>query len=288
MHDLPADWGALCALVFLLGMRHGFDADHLAAIDGLTRLNQARQPAVARWCGALFSLGHGAVVLAVAAGVGLLSEQRLSGTALAPLALPAWFGALGAWVSIAFLLGLGLANLRAVLATAPGEVVALQGWRSLWMGRWLRASHPLAVAGVGTLFALSFDTLSQALLFAATAVRFGGLPHALLLGLLFTAGMLATDALNGWWIARLIARADQIAALASRLMGTAVAGVSLVIGALGLARLLSPALDAWVDHQGLAQGATVVATLALAYLGARLLARRNPDQARATAGPNTA
>ena len=37
MHDLPADWGALCALVFLLGMRHGLDADHLAAIDGLTR-----------------------------------------------------------------------------------------------------------------------------------------------------------------------------------------------------------------------------------------------------------
>jgi high-affinity nickel-transport protein len=35
MHDLPTDWSALCALVFLLGMRHGFDADHLAAIDGL-------------------------------------------------------------------------------------------------------------------------------------------------------------------------------------------------------------------------------------------------------------
>ena len=35
MHDLPTEWSALCAIVFLLGMRHGSDAGHLAAIDGL-------------------------------------------------------------------------------------------------------------------------------------------------------------------------------------------------------------------------------------------------------------
>jgi high-affinity nickel-transport protein len=43
MHDLPTEWSALAALVFLLGLKHGFDADHLAAIDGLTRYN-ARLP----------------------------------------------------------------------------------------------------------------------------------------------------------------------------------------------------------------------------------------------------
>ena len=32
MPALPSEWSALCALVFLLGLRHGFDADHLAAI----------------------------------------------------------------------------------------------------------------------------------------------------------------------------------------------------------------------------------------------------------------
>lgn len=30
MHDLPADWSALCAVVILLGLKHDFDADHLA------------------------------------------------------------------------------------------------------------------------------------------------------------------------------------------------------------------------------------------------------------------
>ena len=75
MPTLPTDWSALCALVFLLGMRHGFDADHLATIDGLTRLNTLQRKPFARYCGLLFSLGHGAVVMAIAAGVGLASER---------------------------------------------------------------------------------------------------------------------------------------------------------------------------------------------------------------------
>ena len=66
MHDLPADWGALCAQVFLLGMRHGLDADHLAAIDGLTRVSARRRQGHSRYCGPLFSMGHGFVVLSIA------------------------------------------------------------------------------------------------------------------------------------------------------------------------------------------------------------------------------
>ena len=66
MHDLPTDWTALAALVFLLGLKHGFDADHLATIDGLTRFNARHRRPFARYCGALFSLGHGALNLIVA------------------------------------------------------------------------------------------------------------------------------------------------------------------------------------------------------------------------------
>ena len=66
MDELPATGTALCALAFVLGARHGFDADHLATIDGLTRYNARTNPALARFCGALFSLGHGLVVCGVA------------------------------------------------------------------------------------------------------------------------------------------------------------------------------------------------------------------------------
>ena len=55
MHPLPHDWLALALVVFLLGVKHGLDPDHLATIDGLTRFNAALRPRLARWSGFLFS-----------------------------------------------------------------------------------------------------------------------------------------------------------------------------------------------------------------------------------------
>ena len=76
MEQLPHDWLALSFLVFSLGIRHGLDADHLAAIDGLTRFSAQQRPRLARWCGSLFSLGHGAVVVAIALTVGALARRK--------------------------------------------------------------------------------------------------------------------------------------------------------------------------------------------------------------------
>jgi high-affinity nickel-transport protein len=264
MHDLPTDWSALCALVLLLGMRHGFDADHLAAIDGLTRLASRRQRSYARYCGALFSLGHGAIVLVIAALVGLLSERWTP---------PVWLDAFGAWVSIAFLLLLGIVNLRAVLETESGSVVPLVGIKGPLFARLMPARSPTGVAAVGALFALSFDTISQSALFAVTAAQFGGLFHALTLGLLFVLGMLLSDGLNGWWISRLIARADQIAFLASRIMSVAVSGVSLLVAGLGIGKMLSTSIDIWTDGKEQVFGGGVVLVIALSYLTAHALAR---------------
>jgi len=63
---LPNDLVGLASVVLLLGVKHGFDADHLATIDGLTRAGAVSHSRWSRACGALFSLGHGAVVVAVA------------------------------------------------------------------------------------------------------------------------------------------------------------------------------------------------------------------------------
>ena len=98
MESLPQEWGALLALVFVLGMKHGFDADHLATIDGLTRYNALRRPALARYCGTLFSLGHGTVVVAVALLLTSLTRAWQ---------VPTWMATPGALVSIVILLGLG-------------------------------------------------------------------------------------------------------------------------------------------------------------------------------------
>ena len=268
MSDLPTDFGALCAVVLLLGMRHGLDADHLAAIDGLTRVSTRRGHAHARYCGALFSLGHGLVVLAIAALAGLLGSHWVP---------PGWFEALGSLISIGFLATIGIVNLRAVLRAPSGQPVPLVGLRGRLLqrllGRFGQRQGLAAVMGVGALFALSFDTLSQSALFAVMAVQFGGLEHALLLGSLFVLGMLASDGANGWWVSRLIDRTDRLAVIASRTMTMAVAGVSLLVAALGAARLLSATFEGWTEGKELAIGLAVVAAIALSYALARWRAK---------------
>ncbi|GMV45919.1 MAG: nickel/cobalt efflux system [Pseudomonadota bacterium] len=280
MHDLPADWGALCALVLLLGLRHGLDADHLAAIDGLTRVGARQRRPHARYSGALFSLGHGTVVMAIALLAGLLGSKWMP---------PAWFETLGAVVSIGFLALIGAVNLEAVLRAAPGAVVPLVGLRGRLVERLLAGvgprSGPLVVMGVGALFALSFDTLSQSALFAVMAVRFGGVEHAATLGLLFVLGMLVADGANGWWISRLIERTDRLAVLASRVMTAAVAGISLLVAALGTTRLLSERFEQWSEGTELGVGIGVIALVALSYVVACRVARARPVRAAAAADP---
>ncbi|RTL48499.1 MAG: nickel transporter [Rhodocyclaceae bacterium] len=254
---LPQEWTALCLLVFALGMRHGFDADHLATIDGLTRFNAGRRSALARWCGVLFSLGHGAVVVSIALLVSLASGSAQ---------VPQWLEGFGTAVSVLFLAALGCANLLAVLRTPPAEIVMPVGLKGRFLGRLRQASHPGLIALVGALFALSFDTLSQAALFALTATRYGGWEHALMLGLIFMTGMLATDGINGFWIARLLRRADATALIASRVMGLTVGAVSLLVAAWAVAKWSLPGVEAWSEGRELVFGGLVIVLLAISYM----------------------
>jgi high-affinity nickel-transport protein len=264
MEALPNDLFALSLLVFILGLKHGFDADHLATIDGLTRFNSRVNPRIARFCGALFSLGHGAVVVAIALAVSAFARRWQT---------PEWLELFGAWVSIGFLAALGLLNIHAVLRADPTQVVRAVGLKGRFLGRLTKAASPGLVALVGALFALSFDTISQTALFALTASQFGGWQDALMLGLLFMLGMLVTDGVNGLWISRLICRADQIALIASRVMSLVVGGVSLLVAAFGVVRLTLPSIAAWSEGKEMFFGGAVVAVIAGSFLLAVWLTR---------------
>jgi high-affinity nickel-transport protein len=188
--------------------------------------------------------------------------------------VPEWFGTLGTGISTTFLVALGSLNLVAVLHAEPQEMVQPVGLKGRWLGRLRHAAHPALIALVGALFALSFDTLSQAAFFALTATQFGGWQHALLVASLFLVGMLVTDGINGLWIARLIARADQVALVASRVMALVISGVSLLVAACGLAKLLLPAVDTLSERTDLFIGAALVAIIACSFMAAVRLARR--------------
>jgi high-affinity nickel-transport protein len=266
MENLPHDWLALLALVFVLGLKHGFDPDHLATIDGLTRFNAANnKPRLSRWSGLLFSLGHGAVVMAVAVLVGVVAQR---------CDVPAWVEDLGAWISILFLLALGTVNLAVVFRAPPDQVVRMAGLKGRWLGKLSQASHPVLIACVGALFALSFDTLSQTALFSLTASSMAGWMFSVALGMAFMLGMIATDGINGLWISRLLNRADQRALVASRVMGLAVGGLSLLIGMLGIAKYFFPEVGTHTEGRELLMGLTVVGTMAASFFLALHLSRR--------------
>ncbi len=265
MNALPTHWLSLVAVVFLLGLKHGLDPDHLAAIDGLTRFNAQRRPRLSRWSGLLFSAGHGVVVTLVAALVATVATEWHA---------PRWLEHAGTWISIAFLLLLGVANLAAVARTPRGEVVRAAGVRSRLFERLTRAEHPVLIAAVGAAFAISFDTIGQAVLFSITGSNLAGWLFAVVLGLVFTAGMIATDALNGLWVSRLVRQADARAVAASRLMSLGIGFTSLAIAALAIARHAVPALDAQVQAWGVALSAAVVFAVLATYAAAMRIAVR--------------
>ena len=85
----------MVALVFMLGLRHGFDPDHLVAIDGLTRTSKSR------WCGLFFSLGHGVAVTLIGVAVAVAATEWHA---------PEWLEQSGMAISIGVLLVLPPSN----------------------------------------------------------------------------------------------------------------------------------------------------------------------------------
>jgi high-affinity nickel-transport protein len=152
-------------------------------------------------------------------------------------------------------------------------MVATIGIKAGLLRRLQATSHPLAIAAVGALFALSFDTMSQAALFAVTATQHGGVAHALTLGAAFTMGMLLADGANGLWIAGLLRRADHRARIASRVMGLMVAAISFGVAGFGLARRLNAGISQWYDGKELLVGVGVIVVLTASFVLGNWLAR---------------
>lgn len=268
MSDLPTEWGALLGMVFLLGLKHGLDPDHIVVIDGIARHHARARPTLARLSGVLFSLGHGVVVTLVAVGVATLASEWHP---------PSWLEKSGAAISIFFLLLLGIANLVAVFRAPPGHVVRPVGLKSHFighLGNFAHINHPVAIASIGAAFALSFDTISHAVMFSLAGSSIAGWVFSAALGLAFTIGMIATDALNGIWVSYMITRTDAVAAIASRVMSLAIAALSVFIATVGIAAYFSTALPMPSAFTPTALGLIIIALMFAIFLVALRLGAR--------------
>lgn len=246
----------LAGLTLLLGLRHGMDPDHLAVVDNLTRYNAAKAPGRARWCGLFFSLGHGAMVTLVAALLALAAGAQQ---------IPAWVETAGNLISITFLFAIGILNLMTLARTPAHQSAAPRGLRGGLFLRATEVSHPALISLIGAAFAISMDTMSQAAVFSLAASGEFAWGVAILLGLIFTLGMLLVDAANGLWVYRLINGAGANAIWSRRLTLT-IGLLSLGIALFGLARLANQHLDHWYDAHTLQLGVATMLVLAAVYV----------------------
>ena len=203
------------ALAYTLGMRHAFDADHIAAIDNTTRklVSDGKRPLSV---GFFASLGHSSVVFFLAVllnfGIRSLDEQvKNDGSGLHNVT-----SIIGTGVSGVFLYIIGLLNVIILVGIVKvfrdmragryndEELEAQLDKRGL-MNRFLgpiarRADAPWKMYPIGILFGLGFDTATEvALLVLAGSAVVSGLPFYAILSLpiLFAAGMCLFDTIDG-------------------------------------------------------------------------------------------
>jgi high-affinity nickel-transport protein len=196
MIEMSALW-----LMFVLGLRHGLDPDHVAVIDNIVFRTVDARPRLAPWTGSFFALGHSLSVAAVAIGVSLAADV---------FAMPAWTAPMVDAAVVGLLLIVGTLNLRALLRRDDYTPV---GWRSALVPSRLRNStRPIAVIAIGAIFGLVFDTATQAAAWGAAATAKGGTSAALALVATFAAGMMLADTLDSQIVGRLLRSTGRSAA----------------------------------------------------------------------------
>lgn len=213
-------------LIFVLGLRHGVDPDHIAIIDNMTLRFVAVRPRLAPWTGSLFALGHSLAVGVIAVAIAVLARRFV---------WPVWAAIIAEWTVIVLLVVVGVQNMIALRRVTYVPA----GWRQALVPRALRSSvHPLATVAVGAIFGLVFDTATQAATWGAAAAAEGGVGGALAVAAAFAGGMILTDTLDSHLVARLLRRSGDPAEIEAYRRGVGIVIVALSFGMAGYALAL--------------------------------------------------
>ncbi len=198
---------ATAALSYGFGLRHGVDADHIAAIDNVTRklVEEGKRPVSV---GLFFALGHSTTVLALCLGL-----------AAAAAALQQ---SLQHWRTLGSLVATSLSAFFLFAVAAANLIIFFGVWRSFRAARFGECARPGPAGGgpmarlggrlfrlvrrpsemvlLGALFGLGFDTASEVgllALSAASASQGLKLGSILVFPALFSAGMSLVDTADG-------------------------------------------------------------------------------------------
>ena len=195
-------------LAYSFGLRHAVDADHIAAIDNVTRklMQEGKRPVAV---GFFFSLGHSTIVFGLSVAIALTSfalKDRFD-------SLKSLGGIVGTLISAFFLLVIAIANIFILIAVYRtfrhvknggayvdedlNLILAQRGFFGrLFRGLFKLVDHSWQMYFVGFLFGLGFDTATEVGLLGISATAAAkGLPvwSILVFPTLFTAGMALID-----------------------------------------------------------------------------------------------
>ncbi|WP_051427194.1 hypothetical protein [Arthrobacter sp. H20] len=271
---------------YALGVRHAFDADHIAAIDNATRqfLTRGRTTVTT---GFWFALGHSSVVVLSVLLLALGVETFAGGLIDEDSTLRHAAGIWGGTVSGVFLIAAGILNLPALrslhqLRRTMGDGPVDQSQLHTHLNRrgvLHRVLHPLTrtvdrpvkMYPVGFLFGLGLDTAASISLFVVAGTLVPSLPWyaAMVLPVLFTAGMTAFDSADGLMMSRIYSRAtgDARRTVDYNIVVTGVSVfIAFLIGGMGL---LSVAAEVLQPSGGILEA---VAAVDLNFLGITVIA----------------
>ncbi len=266
-------------VAYLFGLRHAFDADHIAAIDDTVRfmLQKGERPL---GVGFFFSLGHSTIVMGLAIAIAFAASAVM-------VDLPQLRnvgGIIGVCVSGVFLWVIGILNLLVLLdllkvwqqarsgTHGHQHLEALLAQRGLlnrlFRGRLQKLmDHSWQMYPLGLLFGLGFDTASEVALLAMTAGASAGnlpIPAVLSVPILFAAGMTLMDTTDGVLMSKAYdwAFLNPVRKIFYNVTTTGLsAGVALLIGSIELLQVLIGALGL---HGGVFDG---IARLDFGMLG---------------------
>jgi nickel/cobalt transporter (NiCoT) family protein len=275
--EYPALAG-LGTLAYVFGLRHAFDADHIAAIDNTTRklLQQGKRPL---GVGFFFSLGHSTIVFSLAGGLALATRTVDS---LIP-AFQHYGGYVGAGVSGTFLWIIGVLNLivlvdivRIFIELKHGQYdrerleqrLLDRGFMNrFFLARFFRLiEKSWQMYPLGILFGLGFDTATEVgLLAIAAGVAAHQIPILAVLSLpiLFAAGMSMMDTADGAFMSQAYgwAFSNPVRKVYYNITVTSLSvTVALVVGSIELLQVLA-GWPAGLDFEKLGYGIVVLFVL---------------------------
>lgn len=280
-------------LAYTFGLRHAFDADHIAAIDNTVRKlrQEAKNPV---GVGFFFSLGHSTIVILMA----LITTLAVQWAQKSIPQLQTLGGIVGTLVSAVFLFTIGFINLFVLMNIYQvfkkmrtvslnqeqfEELLNSRGFLSRMIGPLFKLiNKSWHIYPVGILFGFSFDTASEVALLAISAgaaksaIPFSGV---LALPIMFSAGMALMDTTDGMFMTTAYnwAFATPIRKVYYNLTITGLSVVAaLIIGLIEVIQVLTPALGlnqgvwAWLQNldfnmMGYILVGLFVATWAISY-----------------------